>query len=159
MIRILLVCMGNICRSPTAEGVLRYYLDLAGLAKEVEVTSAGTHGYHTGEAPDPRACSAAQRRGYDLSRQRAKRVGSRDFARYDMILAMDRDNLAVLELACPREYHTKLDLFTHYATRHRDEEVPDPFYGGPDGFERVLDIIEDAAEGLAERLRLQLRAA
>lgn len=145
--------MGNICRSPTAEGVLRHYLEVGGLAGRVEVDSAGTHGYHRGEAPDQRAQKAALRRGISLARIRSRRVIDEDYARFDLILAMDRDNLAALERACPEEERGKLGLFMRFARRHGNDEVPDPYYGGPDGFEVVLDMIEDAATGLVEAIR------
>jgi len=152
MVRILVVCMGNICRSPTAEGVLRAAVERAGLAHEFEIDSAGTHGYHAGEAPDSRATRAAAKRGYDLSPQRARRVGDIDFIHFDLVLAMDRENLSLLRRACPKEHSHKLGLFLEYARNHEDDEVPDPYYGGTDGFERVLDLIEDAAQGLVETL-------
>ena len=153
--RILLVCMGNICRSPIAEGVVRATLDKAGLARDVEVDSAGTLGYHAGEPPDQRAQKAAARRGYDISRQRARRVKEADFLRYDMILAMDRDNLASLERFCPSEQRHRLGLFLDYARNIPDKEVPDPYYGGPEAFEHVLELVENAAAGLVETLRQQ----
>jgi protein-tyrosine phosphatase len=147
--------MGNICRSPTAEGVLRAHLERAGLAASVEVDSAGTLGYHAGEPPDGRAQKAAAKRGYDLSRLRARRVKDADFLRFDMILAMDRDNLASLKQVCPPAQHDRLGLFLEYARNFADEEVPDPYYGGPEAFEYVLDLAEDAATGLIEVLRQQ----
>lgn len=150
---ILLVCMGNICRSPTAEGVLRAFVEREGLQAVFEIDSAGTHGYHVGEPPDERARKAAQRRGYDLSQLRARRVDEVDFTRFDRILAMDRDNLSLLKRACPPEYRYKLGLFLDYATRFDDREVPDPYYGGGEGFEHVLDLVEDAAQGLIAALR------
>ena len=146
--RILFVCMGNICRSPTAEGVTRTLAERGGLAAGFEFDSAGTHGYHIGNAPDARATKAAAARGYDLSSLKARRVDSADFARFDRILAMDRDNLELLRQACPPEHHGKLGLFLEFASRNDEDEVPDPYYGGPEGFEHVLDLIEDAARGL-----------
>ncbi len=145
--------MGNICRSPTAEGVLRTHLERAGLADQVEVDSAGTHAYHVGEPPDPRSQKTAVTRGYNLSSLRARRVATADFLRFDLILAMDRSNLSVLREACPPEEHRRLGLLLDYARDADDEEVPDPYYGGPDGFERVLDLIEDACAGLIDELR------
>jgi protein-tyrosine phosphatase len=144
--------MGNICRSPTAEGVLRAYVERAGLAKNVEIDSAGTHAYHVGEAPDPRSQNAAAERGYKLEHLRARRVTTADFLRFDYILAMDRDNLAMLRKACPTEERHRLGLFLDHAHADQDE-VPDPYYGGPEGFEHVLDLIEDGAAGLIETLR------
>ncbi len=152
-INILLVCMGNICRSPTAEGVLRTLVEREGLAAFFEIDSAGTHGYHVGEPADERALEAAQRRGYDLSPLRARRVSEVDFMRFDRILAMDRDNLSLLQRACPVEHKHKLGLFLEYAGSCEEREVPDPYYGGGDGFERVLDLVEDAARGLIAAMR------
>lgn len=152
-VAILLVCMGNICRSPTAEGVLRALVEREGLGAYFEIDSAGTHGYHMGEPPDERTCKAARRRGYDLSALRARRVLDIDFMHFDHILAMDRNNLSLLERACPAKHRQKLGLFLEYAAKFDDDEVPDPYYGGEEGFERVLDLIEDAAWGLIEALR------
>lgn len=148
---ILFVCMGNICRSPTAEGVLRRRAAAAGL--ELHIDSAGTHAYHVGEAPDARSTRHAARRGYDLSQQRARQVQAGDFERFDHVLAMDRANLALLQRRCPPALHHKLALFMSYASRHPAEEVPDPYYGGVQGFDQVLDYIEDAADGLIRTLR------
>jgi protein-tyrosine phosphatase len=153
MTRVLFVCMGNICRSPTAEGVMRSAVVQAGLAERIEVDSAGTHDYHVGEAPDRRAAKAAARRGYDISGLRGRQVGDEDFIRFDLILAMDRDNLAVLMRSCPAEMQHKLQLLLSYAERFDEDEVPDPYYGGDAGFERVLDLVEDAAQGLIAALR------
>jgi len=152
--RVLMVCMGNICRSPTAEGVLRARLRSAGLERHVEVDSAGTHGHHAGEPPDRRALRHAASRGYDLSRIRARRVVPADFERFDWVLAMDTDNLQRLRDLCPAGAPARLGLLMEHALRHRDVgEVPDPYYGPPAGFERVLDLVEDACEGLLLRLR------
>lgn len=148
--RILFVCMGNICRSPTAEGVTRVLAERKGMADVFEFDSAGTHGYHIGNAPDKRAREAAAKRGYDLAALKARQVNDYDFVRFDHILAMDRDNLAMLHKACPAEHHGKLRLFLEFATQAGVDEVPDPYYGGPEGFERVLDLIEDAASGLID---------
>jgi protein-tyrosine phosphatase len=149
--RILFVCMGNICRSPTAEGVTRALAERKGVAAFFEFDSAGTHGYHIGNPPDARARQAAAKRGYDLSPLKARQVNAFDFDRFDRILAMDRDNLDLLRQACPEEHHGKLGLFLEYASRSTNDEVPDPYYGGPEGFERVLDMIEDAADGLLDQ--------
>lgn len=153
MIRVLLVCMGNICRSPTAEGVLRAHVEQAGLADAVEIDSAGTHAYHVGEPPDPRSQKAAAKRGYELAHLRARRVTAADFLRFDLILAMDRENLDMLRDACPAEERHRVKLMLEFARNAKHDEVPDPYYGGPDGFERVLDLIEDAAVGLVEELK------
>jgi len=148
--RILFVCMGNICRSPTAEGVLRHKLALRGMSKVVEVASAGTHAHHIGDAPDSRAQAHAAKRGYDLSKQRARRLRSEDFANFDHLLAMDWDNLALMEEKCPPEHKRKVGLLMRFARKHDTPIVPDPYYGGPNGFEVVLDYIEDACDGLIE---------
>ncbi|MCX7172785.1 MAG: low molecular weight phosphotyrosine protein phosphatase [Proteobacteria bacterium] len=150
-LRIVFVCMGNICRSPTAEGVMRALVERAGLAQHYELDSAGTHAYHLGNPPDPRSLKAAALRGYDFSALRARQICADDFMRFDLVLAMDRDNLAQLQRACPPELRNKLGLFLDYAEECDDDEVPDPYYDGPEGFERVLDLAEAAAQGLIER--------
>ena len=156
---VLMVCMGNICRSPTAEGVLRAHVQQAGLAGQVTVDSAGTHAYHIGEAPDPRSCKAALRRGYDLSAQRARQVSAADFQRFDLILAADRANMAALRALCPPESLARLDFILAPLGQQPALEVPDPYYGGPGGFDRVLDLIEEASQLWVEQLRQTLRAA
>jgi len=148
--RILFVCMGNICRSPTAEGVFRTMAMAAGVA--VEVDSAGTGGWHVGEAPDQRATAAAAQRGVDLSTQRARQARISDFHEFDHILAMDRDNLEDLTAIMPPDARAELRLFLDYAPDQPVREVPDPYYGGPQGFERVLDLIEAASAGLLARI-------
>jgi protein-tyrosine phosphatase len=150
--------MGNICRSPMAEGVLRRYLEEAGLAERVATDSAGTHGYHVGEPPDPRAQSAAGRRGYDISGLRGRQVQPADFSEFDYVLAMDEANLRALARICPPEHAEKLRLFMEFAPDGAPREVPDPYYGGPQGFERVLDQLEQAARGLIEHLRARIGA-
>ena len=148
MVNVLFVCMGNICRSPAAEGVFTRMVEDAGLAAKIGIDSAGTHAYHVGEPPDPRAQKSALSRGIDISHLRARRAIAEDFEHYDYVLAMDYSNLEILRGICLPEQEDKLKLFLEYA-RHSDvKEVPDPYYGGPLGFERVLDLIEDAAEGL-----------
>jgi protein-tyrosine phosphatase len=151
--RVLMVCMGNICRSPTAEGVLRHRLDAAGLADRIGVDSAGTYGGHAGDAPDPRAQRHAARRGYDLSRQRARPVRPEDFERFGLVLAMDEDNLAALERLRPPGLGDVRLLMSFAARDGLPLAVPDPYYGGPDGFEHVLDLVEAACDGLVEHLR------
>jgi protein-tyrosine phosphatase len=151
--RILLVCMCNNCRSPSAEGMVRYLLKNNKLDDKINVDSAGTHAYHAGEPPDPRAQRAAQRRGIDLSRLRARRIAPTDFEEFDLILAMDRENLEELHTACPERHRHKIDLFMRYARSFDTDEVPDPYYGGEKGFDVVLDMVEDAAQGLLETLR------
>jgi len=148
---ILFVCMGNICRSPTAEGVFRTRAAAAGL--DLHIDSAGTHAYHVGAAPDPRSTRHAAQRGYDLSRQRARKVADEDFERFDHVLAMDHDNLEILQRICPPQHRHKLGLFMQYATRSGAQVVPDPYYGAADGFDVVLDYIEDASDGLLAVLR------
>ena len=151
-VSILFVCMGNICRSPTAEGVFRHMAEQAGLAEFVEVDSAGTHAYHVNEPPDRRAQAAAQRRGVSMADIRARRVQAEDFERFDHIIAMDRDNLALLTEWADIQHHGKISLFLEFSSGHEDE-VPDPYYGGAAGFERVLDLVEDASRGLLETLQ------
>jgi len=148
---VLFVCMGNICRSPTAEGVFRHHVVEAGLIEHIEIDSAGTHAYHVGEPADRRACAAAERRGMSLEGIRARRVSLDDFERFDHILAMDEDNLARLHDEAPEEHRHKLRLFLEFADME-EREVPDPYYGGAAGFERVLDLVEDASRGLLETL-------
>lgn len=159
MIKVLFVCMGNICRSPTAEGVFRHFLRQRRLADRVEVDSAGTHGYHIGEAPDPRTQRAAAARGYDLSQLRARKVAPQDLEYFDMVLAMDRNNLDVLRRLCTPQNEPKLGLFMNYARNYDDEEVPDPYYGLGHGFDLVLDMVEDASNGLIDILESRLAQA
>lgn len=149
---VLFVCMGNICRSPTAEGVFRYFVAEAGLQSSIHIDSAGTHAYHVNEPPDRRARAAAARRGYSLDQIRARRVETSDFERFDFVIAMDRDNLALLTGQSEVVYHDKIHLFLEFAQAGVDE-VPDPYYGGAAGFERVLDLVEDASRGLLETLQ------
>ena len=150
---IVFVCTGNICRSPTAEGVFRKLAADAGFGDRIFVDSAGTHGYHVGEPPDPRTREAAAWRGYDLSPLRARKFERQDFHRFDLVLAMDRDNHAILaRLAQPSAGH-KPRMMMEFARNFEESEVPDPYYGGPLGFERVLDMLEDASRGLLEMLR------
>ncbi len=145
--------MGNICRSPTAHGVFEKKVEDAGLSQVIEVDSAGTHAYHVGEPPDRRAQQTALRRGYDLSTQRARRAKAVDFERFDYVLAMDEDNYANLAVLAEGEHGGKLQLFMEYAEGYQEQEVPDPYYGGGSGFERVLDLVEAAAEGLLQDIR------
>ena len=149
---VLFVCMGNICRSPTAEGVFRHFVEQEGLSDRVEIDSAGTHAYHVNEPADRRASAAAARRGYSLDGIRARRVEEADFSRFDYIIAMDRDNLTVLEQQISADHGARLHLFLEFSQAEGDE-VPDPYYGGAAGFERVLDLVEDASRGLLEKLR------
>lgn len=141
--RILFVCTGNICRSPTADGLARHLAAQHRLA-QFEFDSAGTHGYHTGDAPDERAQRAARRRGYDLSGLRARPVQDADFDHFDLILAMDKGHMVWLQRRCPPALRHKLALFLSYSERWRDQDLPDPYYGDSSDFELVLDMCEDA---------------
>jgi protein-tyrosine phosphatase len=154
--RVLFVCTGNICRSPTAEGVFRKLIADAGLTGLIATDSAGTHGYHVGEAPDRRTQAAARRRGYDIAGLRARCVAREDFERFDLVLAMDREHHEILAGLAPPSAGHKVRLMMEFGRRSTHAEVPDPYYGGPDGFELVLDLLEDAAEGLLETLRREL---
>jgi len=151
-VKVLFVCMGNICRSPTAEGVFRQLVQQQALHDLVLIDSAGTHAYHVGNPPDPRAQRTALGRGIDLSLLRARQVCHEDFVHFDYILAMDRDNLADLLGICPPEHQAKLSLLLPHAPHLELQEVPDPYYGGPAGFERVLDMIETASQGLLKTI-------
>jgi protein-tyrosine phosphatase len=152
-VKVLMVCMGNICRSPLAHGLFQHLVKEAGLTDLVEIDSAGTHAYHVGEPPDPRSRETALRRGIDLSEQRARKVSQRDFDYYDYILAMDLDNLAILQSACPTEHREKIRLFLDFAKDVAESEVPDPYYGGESGFESVYDLVDAAANGLLKEIR------
>lgn len=155
-ISVLFVCMGNICRSPTAEGVFRKFVSDAGLADIIHSDSAGTHAYHSGQKADRRARAAAERRGYSLEDIRARPVTDMDFEGFDYILAMDLDNLEMLQHSSDEEHHAKISLFLDFSTSAKGGEVPDPYYGGSTGFERVLDLVEEASEGLLDRVRESL---
>lgn len=155
MVSVLFVCTGNICRSPTAEGVFRAVVEANDLAQAVAVDSAGTGGWHVGEPPNPRSQEAALRRGIDLSGQRARQVRGDDFARFDLVLAMDRGHLRHLGRLCPAGQDHRLRLFLDYAPAVGTLDVPDPYYGPGDGFERVLDMIEAAAAGLLDAIRAE----
>lgn len=151
--KVLFVCMGNICRSPTAEGVFRAMVEEAKLDHEITIDSAGTHAYHLDQAPDPRAQAAAEKRGYDISTLVSRQVSLEDFRDSDVILAMDWDNMTLLQQQCPRQYQHKIQLMMRYATDHDEATVPDPYYGGPDGFDTVLNYIEDSCIGLLDVMR------
>ena len=161
-VRVLFVCMGNICRSPTAHGVFARYLRERAPELDVEVDSAGTHDYHVGSPPDPRAIAAAARRGVDLTAQRARLVKVADFQRHDLIVAMDRLNREVLLDLSPAAYRERVRLLMEFAGVPLDDgeqlDVPDPYYGGAVGFERVLDLVEQAADGLLAEIRARMRA-
>lgn len=150
---VLFVCMGNICRSPTAEAVFRHYVADSGLGHVIAIDSAGTHDYHPGKPPDIRSQNAAAKRGYSMKDLRARQVQTRDFQVFDYILAMDRHNLALLQDQCPSQFTYKLGLLMQYSKRFAlTEEVPDPYFGGAQGFETVLDMVEEATTGLLEHI-------
>ena len=156
MVRGLFVCLGNICRSPTAEGAFRKLVQEQGLAKHVEIDSAGTHAYHIGAPPDARAQQAARQRGIDLSGLRGRQATARDIEQFDYVLAMDRENHENLLAICPAGLEHKVQLFMEFAPTRSEKEVPDPYFGGPAGFDRVLDMIEDAAAGLLDDIQKRL---
>jgi protein-tyrosine phosphatase len=157
--RVLFVCLGNICRSPSAEAVFRAIASREAPELTLEIDSAGTAGYHIGDAPDARSQEAARRRGYDMSPLRARIVAAADFERFDLILAMDTNNLDVLRRRAPAAYRERVRLFLEFAPDCGLDEVPDPYYGGPAGFEQVLDLVEEASRGLLSHLRGKVRAA
>lgn len=150
---VLFVCMGNICRSPTAHGVFRHKLVEAGLADRIRVDSAGTHNYQLGSPPDERSARHAGQRGYDLSDLRARQIADEDFARHDLILVMDWDNLALVQDVCPEAHQRKVRRLTEFCLRHDSPVVPDPYYGGAGDFDQVLDLVEDACDGLLRHVQ------
>jgi len=152
-INVLFVCMGNICRSPTSEGLFQHIVTEAGLQDKIQIDSAGTHAFHVGNPPDPRATAAAKLRGIDLTSQRARQVSADDFKTFDYILAMDNSNHADLSELCPAGEEHRLHLFLDFAPQTHTQEVPDPYYGGEQGFEHVLNLVEQAAEGLLEDIK------
>lgn len=153
MTKVLFVCLGNICRSPTADGIFRNLVAREKLDHKILVDSAGTGDWHIGKAPDARTVAAARQRGYDLSVLRASQVKLHDFAEFDYVLAMDNANLSDLQKMKPANYAGHLGLFLEFGTRGDYREVPDPYYGGKEGFELVLDLVEDAAQGLLNHIR------
>lgn len=157
-IAVCFVCLGNICRSPSAEAVMRDLVERAKLAERIVIDSAGTGDWHIGEAPDERAQKAAKKRGYDLSSLRGRQVASDDFARFDLFIVMDDANATALNAVCPPEHRDKIRLLMEFATRDDSRVVVDPYFGGEEGFEKVLDQCEDACEGLLKALRAQLTA-
>jgi protein-tyrosine phosphatase len=158
-VSVLFVCTGNICRSPTGEGVMRHLAAKRGLADRVVARSAGTHDYHVGEGPDPRTLQHAHRRGYDLSAQRAMQVTPAHFHEFDYILAMDRTHLRQLKAIAPQGAKARLGLFLDASSRWKGEDVPDPYYGGAHGFEHVLDMVEEAAERWLDIIEAELDPA
>ncbi len=151
MVKVLFVCMGNICRSPTAEGVFRHKVEQNNLQEEISIDSAGTHAYHVGNPPDQRAQDAALNRNVDLSKQRARRVSADDFSEFDYVIAMDESNMDDLRSICPTGHEDRLHLFLAFSDSE-EKEVPDPYYGQGRGFEIVLNLVEDAADGLLKHI-------
>jgi len=158
VIRVLFVCTGNICRSPTAEGIFRAMVEGVGLDRCVEIDSAGTHSYHVGEPPDLRAQATARERGVEIGNQRARKFRKGDFEDFNYVLAMDRSNYAVLLGLCPQERMDRLHLFLSFAAETRGHDVPDPYYGNIDRFDRMLDLIEQGASGLLAEIQASLEA-
>ena len=152
-INVLFVCMGNICRSPTAHGVFQKLVEEQSLHNLIRIDSAGTYAYHAGERPDPRARTAAAKRGYDLSKIKARKIDVSDFLQFDYVLAMDNENREDLLELCEKNQKRKIKLFLEFAKGSKNREVPDPYFGGLNGFETVLDLIEDASHGLLEYIK------
>ena len=148
--KILFVCMGNICRSPSAEGIMRTLLKDANIGHLVDVASAGTHAYHVGEAPDPRALAVAKKRGFDMTGISSRQVTADDYIDYDYILAMDWDTQGLLQQQAPKIHKHKIQLAMRYAGDSEEAVVPDPYYGGPEGFTKVFDLLEDSCGGLLD---------
>lgn len=157
VVKVLFVCMGNICRSPMSQGVFEKLVENAGLSESIHIDSAGTHAYHVDNPPDKRAQDAASKRGYDLKAQRARRATESDFEEFDYVVAMDFLNLEHLYELCPAGREHKVKLFMDFAESRMEEEVPDPYYGARSGFERVLDLVEDASKGLLGEVRQRYR--
>lgn len=153
---VLFVCMGNVCRSPTAHGVFQHKVNALGLGHRIRVDSAGTHNYHPNSPPDSRSQAHASRRGYDLSGLRARQILDADFEKHDLILVMDWDNLALAQSESPTRHHPKIRRLTEFCESHDSPVVPDPYYGGERGFEEVLDLVEDACEGLLRHVLREL---
>jgi len=153
LVKVLFVCLGNICRSPTGEGVFSALIEAAGLGESISVDSAGTAAYHIGEPPDPRSQATALKHGIDISRQEARRVRTEDFVEFDYLLAMDKDNRNNLLNICPPGLEHKVHLMLDFAEAVDEQSVPDPYYVGGNGFEVVFDLIESASKGLLEDIR------
>mgnify|MGYP003586188282 CR=1 FL=1 len=151
-----MVCMGNICRSPTAQGVLEHLVRQSDLQASIAVDSAGTHSYHIGHAPDARSQQHALTRGYDLSAQRARQLQRQDFTDFDWVLVMDAGNEHLARQLCPPEQQHKIRLLASFCQKHTAHEVPDPYYGGAAGFEAVLDLCEDACAGFLRHVQQEL---
>jgi len=156
-VSVLFVCMGNICRSPTAQGIFEGLVEREGLSERIQIDSAGTHAYHVGEGPDERAQAAALSRGFDLSGQRARKVKKDDFDVFDYVLVMDHGNYGDMQINCPTSHRHKLRLFLEFAEDMPEDEVPDPYYGGAHGFEHVIDLVEAASLGLLADIRQQFK--
>ena len=151
MVKVLFVCMGNICRSPTAEGVFRNMVEKMNI-NHIEIDSAGTHAYHVGQPPDERSMATATSRNIDMSQQRARKVHINDFEEFDYILVMDNDNHQELMQICPQHLQHKVQLFMDYSDNFSETEVPDPYYGGASGFDHVFDLVDDASKGLLKKI-------
>ncbi len=152
-IKVMFVCMGNICRSPTAHGVFRKLIQDEGLNDDIYIESSGTHAYHVGESPDSRAQSTARGRGIELGDLRAQKIKASDFENFDYVLAMDEDNYSILSSLCPSQYRDRLQLFLNFADDSSVREVPDPYYGGASGFDYVFDLVEEGSRGLLADIR------
>lgn len=155
---VLFVCMGNICRSPTAHGVFRHMVKTQGLERSIRVDSAGTHNYHPNSPPDERSQEHAKKRGYALHDLRARQIRDHDFDAHDLIVVMDWDNLEEVKERCPPQHLSKLRRLTEFCSVHKSDVVPDPYYGGVQGFERVLDLVEDGCAGLLAEAKSRIRA-
>ena len=155
-VAVLFVCLGNICRSPTAEGIFRAQVQAAGLSNRILVDSAGCYAYHEGESPDIRACAAALERGFDLSGQVGRQIKTSDFEYFDYVLAMDCENLTYLQKMQPSDSDSRVGLFLDYADGREGQSVPDPYFGHSDGFAWVIDLIESAGKGLLKQIGLNL---
>jgi len=157
--KVLFVCTGNICRSPTAEAVFRAKAAARGIGERVFADSAGTHGYHIGDPPDPRSCDAARRRGYPMNGMFARKVSAADFRAFDIVVAMDEGHFRLLRRLAPPDAHAKLRLFMELVREATHRDVPDPYYGGPEGFDEVLDLVETGVDALLDEIEAKLKVA